>query len=101
MQRFDSALRLDPHLHALVLDGVYTGLESVGGVVFHPLPKPSDEDIEKLVRSLQGRILGLLLRRGVLEEGEYEELTSLGLCQVAAVRDGSRSGLAREGTMFA
>ena len=68
VQRFDSALRLDPHLHALVLDGVYTGLERDGEVVFHPLPMPSDEDIEKLVKSLHGRVLSLLRRRGVLEE---------------------------------
>ena len=77
---------MDPHFHALVLDGVYTGLDDTGDVVFHPLPKPSDQDIEKLVRSLHGRVLGLLRRRGVLEDEEYEELTSLGLCQVAAVQ---------------
>ena len=49
VQRFGSALRLDPHIHALVLDGVYIGLEDGGEATFHPLPKPSDEDIEKLV----------------------------------------------------
>ncbi|MCP4963916.1 MAG: hypothetical protein GY926_01630 [bacterium] len=85
VQRFDSALRLDPHIHALVLDGVYIGLEDGGEAIFHPLPKPSDEDIEKLVRSLHDRVYGLLRRRGVLHDGEYEEMTTLGVCQAAAV----------------
>ncbi|MCP3960714.1 MAG: hypothetical protein GY719_22955, partial [bacterium] len=86
VQRFDSALRLDPHIHALVLDGVYIGLEDGGEATFHPLPKPSDEDIEKLVRSLHGRVYGLLRRRGVLHDGECEELTALGVCQAAAIQ---------------
>ena len=57
VQRHDSARRLDPHLHALVLDGVFTGLESSGSVEFHALPKPTDADIEGLVRSLCGRVV--------------------------------------------
>ncbi len=69
--------------------GVYTGLEDSGEVVFHPLPKPSDADIEKLVKSLHKRMIGLFQRLGLLGDGEYEELTSLGLCQVAARRRAS------------
>ena len=45
-------------IHALVLDGVYIGLENRGESTFHLLPKPSDEDIEKLVGSLHGRVYG-------------------------------------------
>ncbi len=60
VQRFDSALRLAPHIHGLVLDGVYTGLEDGGEPIFHLLPKPSDEVIEKLVRSLHGRVYGFV-----------------------------------------
>jgi hypothetical protein len=39
VQRTDSALRLNVHLHALVLDGVYVRNEH-GALVFHALPMP-------------------------------------------------------------
>ncbi len=72
MQRVDSALLLDPHCYALVLGGVYTGLENGGEVVVHPLPKPSGTDIEKPVRSLHKRITSLLRKRGELDDDECE-----------------------------
>ncbi len=59
-------------------------LDNGGEVAFHPVPNPSDADIEKLVRSLHKRITSLLLKRGELGGDECEELTALGLCQVAA-----------------
>ena len=44
VQRFDSALRLDVHFHAIVLDGVYTDLAVSEQPKFHPSPKPTDDD---------------------------------------------------------
>jgi len=86
VQRYDSALRLDPHFHALVLDGVYTDLGLYSEPRFHALPRPAAEDIRKLTRSLSGRILKLLRRRGALDAQQYQELGALELCQVAAVQ---------------
>jgi len=40
LQRFDSALRLTPHAHALCLDGVY--VEDGEGLGFAALPEPND-----------------------------------------------------------
>jgi hypothetical protein len=42
IQRFDSALRLNPHLHALALDGVYVRDPDDGQLRFRPLPPPGD-----------------------------------------------------------
>jgi hypothetical protein len=40
-QRFGSALNLNPHFHALVLDGVFNAKTNV----FHPAPELQDEDV--------------------------------------------------------
>ncbi len=42
VQRFDSALPLNPHFHALFVDGVFTVSSGADRVVFYPLPPPSD-----------------------------------------------------------
>jgi putative transposase len=43
IQRFGGALNLNVHLHALVLDGVFTVEES--GAAFRPLPRLTPEDV--------------------------------------------------------
>ena len=53
VQRFNSALDLSPHFHALVVDGVYS---FPGGrkPVFHPTPSPRDEDVALAEASARG-----------------------------------------------
>jgi hypothetical protein len=46
VQWFTGDLRLHPHFHVLLADGVFHG----GGNTFAPLPPPSDEDVAKLLR---------------------------------------------------
>jgi len=46
IQRFDSALALNVHFHALVLDGAY-GRQADGSVRFWPVAAPDDEDVVK------------------------------------------------------
>jgi len=46
IQRFDSALALNVHFHALVLDGAY-GRQADGSVRFWPVAAPDDEDVGK------------------------------------------------------
>ena len=51
VQRTSADLRLNPHLHAILLDGVYA-LDDAGTPVFHPLPSLDTEDVaDALVRS--------------------------------------------------
>ena len=67
IQRFGSALNLNPHFHSLVPDGVF--VEKAHGVDFVQLPEPSDEDVGILVATIRRRVLRLLHRRGMLDEG--------------------------------
>jgi hypothetical protein len=102
-RRFDSALRLDVHFHALVLDGVYTGFDSDQPLTFHPATPLQDEEVQRLVRHIQTLICGQLSRRGCLDdEGKLDpesgtDLDVLSTCHAAAIQGlipfGSRSGL--------
>ena len=67
IQRFGSALNLNPHFHSLVPDGVF--VEKAHGVDFVRLPEPSDEDVGIVVATIRRRVLRLLHRRGMLDEG--------------------------------
>lgn len=75
IQRASSDLRLNPHFHTLFLDGVYElrplSSNSVAGVpspplVFHPAPKPTQEDIESVVERARERILRYLQKRSLI-----------------------------------
>ncbi|MBK9262317.1 MAG: hypothetical protein IPM54_21240 [Polyangiaceae bacterium] len=43
-QRFDSALRLNVHLHTLAPDGIYVKTDD-GGLGFLRLPRPSEDEV--------------------------------------------------------
>jgi hypothetical protein len=66
IQRANSDLRLNPHLHTIFLDGVYSPDCDGKGQMFHLAPAPSQEDIEQLVQRASKRILRFLQRRGVI-----------------------------------
>jgi hypothetical protein len=66
IQRANSDLRLSPHFHTLCLDGIYSPDRDGKGLMFHPAPAPSQEDIEHLVERVSKRILRFLQRRGVI-----------------------------------
>ncbi len=91
-QRFDSALRLDVHFHALVLDGVYTGFGPGEDPVFHAAEPLRDDEVEELVLHIRALMVGRLRRLGYLDESEAldadasEELDQLGVCQAAAIQ---------------
>ena len=70
-QRFDSALRLDPHLHVLAFDGVYSGFGIGESVTFHADESWTDADIAWLNRHVRALILGFLCRRGYLDEDHH------------------------------
>jgi hypothetical protein len=91
-QRFDSALRLSPHFHAIALDGVFARLGRGRTPTFHPIDPPSDADVARLVRTVRNRVRTLLRGRGLLaESGELEpchpdDSPVLDTCQAAAVQ---------------
>ena len=73
VQRFGSALNLNPHFHVLMPDGVYvTGQD--GTPSFVRVPQLSDDDVQQIVETTAKRVVRLLQRRGVLEEGNVDPL---------------------------
>ena len=64
VQRTSSDLRLNPHLHAILLDGVF--VPDSGTPVFHPLPHLDTSDLADVLQVIRVRILKYLERRGVM-----------------------------------
>jgi len=65
VQRFGSALNLNPHLHVLVLDGVYARHTPEGPLFFHRLPDPTDAEIGQLLGTLRKRLASRFRRLGL------------------------------------
>jgi hypothetical protein len=63
VQRFDSALRLNVHLHSLWPDGVFT-CSLRKRAEFHPARQITDTDVQDLVRKIRDRVLRLLRKTG-------------------------------------
>lgn len=55
IQKTDSALRLNVHLHVLALDGVYLR-QPQGALRFHALPTPSSEQVADIARRTAQRL---------------------------------------------
>jgi hypothetical protein len=64
IQRFGSALNLNPHLHMLFLDGAYVfrGRRPT----FHRARRPDNDELNQLLDTLSRRIVRVLERRGLL-----------------------------------
>jgi len=86
IQRFGSAAKFNIHLHCLLLDGVYRRTD--GDPVFVEVPTPTDEALQALLHKIIGRLMKLLIRRGVLVE---EEEGSRYLADVDADSDDART----------
>ena len=67
IQRFDSALRLNVHLHTLALDGVYVK-SADGGLRFLRLPRPSEAEVYDVAFRTAKKVLGTLEKKGA-EDG--------------------------------
>jgi hypothetical protein len=63
LQRFGAALNLNVHVHALVLDGVFSD-GGDGRLSFHGLEAPTEDAMERVLAVVAGRIGRLLERRG-------------------------------------
>ena len=96
IQRFGSALNLNPHFHTAMIDGVYR-IRIDGPPVFHPLPAPTDEEVAHVVEAVCRKITRKLARLdGDLQEDAAEQeplLAALANASVAGrVATGARRG---------
>jgi len=83
IQRFDSALRLNPHPHTLALDGVYVRGDD-GELAFHALPAPTAAEVADVARRTAKRVRRLLeVREG---ESDDDEPTAWTVCCAASAR---------------
>ena len=83
VQRFGSALNLNVHFHALVIDGVYTAAGPLARPELHVTGELEPEEVERLLATVRERVLRLLRRRGLWpaaqESGSAEVETPQGL----------------------
>jgi hypothetical protein len=73
LHRFGSALNPHFHFHVVVLDGVFSEGDD-GSVTFHEAPHLSADDVLRLERALQRRVLRLFQRRRLLDEDTVEDM---------------------------
>ncbi len=72
-QRFDSALRLNVHFHALWPDGVFTCALNKPQAEFHPARQITDADVSDLVRKIGSPKAGVTVRGWPLGAGAGEK----------------------------
>jgi hypothetical protein len=82
LHRFNGSLGLQPHLHALLTDGVYTP-----DAVFHPFHAPDEAHLATLVERIATRVRKILVRAGVASD----ENDPLAACSREALQAGNRS----------
>jgi len=88
------SLNLNVHFHVAALDGVFTR-DPDAGVLFHPAPAPTREELEAIVQRVRDRSLAWLRRHGHLDErpidersGEPPAQTALDACAAIAIGRG-------------
>ncbi len=72
VQRFGSSLNLNPHLHVLLLDGVYVDGDEAR--VFVAAPPLSDPDVQQIVQTSARRIIRLCTKGGLLDATQADRL---------------------------
>ena len=72
MPRFGSSLNLTVHAHVLMLDGVYVTDPDSGEPTFVAVDPPTDDQIQHLIEQVAYRLIGLLQRRGVLDDTQAD-----------------------------
>ncbi|MBI5546874.1 MAG: transposase [Deltaproteobacteria bacterium] len=91
-QRAGDSLNLNPHLHVVVPDRVFTRCTDPAGgsperAVFHQLPKPTDADVLAVTRRVVSRTRCLLRRAGLDQpEPAFDAMDALAL---SVLRDGA------------
>jgi hypothetical protein len=92
VQRFGSSLNLNVHFHTLALDGVYA-TQPDGGLLFHPLHSPSDEEVAHVARAVSRKASHILARHRPVDDGQASLLHDLANASVQGmVATGPRRG---------
>jgi hypothetical protein len=68
LQRAGGSINLNPHIHSLILDGVYVSPVPYEAPRFHPLPPPTDAEVARITAAIARRVEKLLMQRGLLGE---------------------------------
>jgi len=71
VQRTSSDLKLQPHLHLVVLDGAYREFDA-STVGFAALPHLSTREVGQVLETICTRVDKLVRRRGLLDDGALE-----------------------------
>ena len=74
VQRFGSSLNLNPHVHVLMLDGVYVSGDEAP--VFVAAPPLSDPEVQQIVETSARRIIRLCTRHGLLDDTQADRLAA-------------------------
>jgi len=84
VQRFGSALNLHVHFHSLAPDGVFTD-DGGDALTFHPLPPPSDDDVQAVATRTASRVLAKItaLQDGMVDDPD--EVSALSAALMDAV----------------
>jgi hypothetical protein len=93
VQRASSDLKLNPHLHAVFLDGVYVPGPD-GTPEFRALPRLSTTDVADALQVARARILRYLERRGVITLDSDADSDVLCVSEELAERDPALAQLA-------
>jgi hypothetical protein len=72
VQRVSSDLRLNPHLHSVVLDGVY--VSNGAKTEFHQLPNLSSDQVADVLQAVETKVLRLLTKKRVIADCESGEV---------------------------
>jgi len=70
VQRFGSALNLNPYLHFLVIEGVWLDRGEKYDPKFIATPPPTNMQIELVVARIAKRVIRMLKKQGYLDENE-------------------------------
>ncbi|MDC0744939.1 transposase [Polyangium mundeleinium] len=73
IQRFDSALRLNVHVHTLALDGIYVRDDTTGEPAFRALPAPTAGEVYEIAERTAKRVVATLKKRGRSVDGLCDE----------------------------
>jgi hypothetical protein len=65
VQRAQSDLRLNPHVHAVALDGAFVP-DANGNPIFHPMGRLDTTDTADILQIVRARIIRFLVRRGIV-----------------------------------
>jgi hypothetical protein len=91
VQRSGGSLNANCHLHAIVIDGIYTRDQSSGAPRFHLVDPPSAAELGQMGTAICERVCKMLQRRGLVGEANHQSheaeqvLEALQACRTVAL----------------